>query len=98
MEFARQSLVQGLYSQRTQLMETQKKAELMLSELEARLASLHLPLEERVRAYETRIAELEQQLETRDDEMRHMIQATLQLVRERLEQEKANSPQADRFN
>lgn len=97
-EFAKQSLVQGLYSQRSKLLETQQKAQAELAELEARLASLHLPLQERIRAYETRIAELEKQLETRDEEMHNMIHATLLLVRDRLEEEKVQENLPGRFN
>lgn len=98
-EFAKQSLVQGLYSQRSTLVETQKRAQAELAELEARLASLHLPLQERIRAYETRIRDLEKELETRDEEMRNMIHATLLLIRERLEEEKAKDQgPASRFN
>jgi len=40
---AKQSLVQGLYSQRGKLLETQEQARRELAELEARLAALHLP-------------------------------------------------------
>jgi hypothetical protein len=97
-EFAKQSLVQGLYSQRNKMVETQKRAQAELAELEARLASLHLPLQERIRAYETRIAELEKQLETRDEAMRNMIHTSLLLVRERLADEKAKTPGPSRFN
>ena len=87
-EYAKQRLVQGLYSQRKELAETQQKAQQQLAELEARLAALHLPREQRITAYEQRIAELERDLETRDDEMREMVRATLLLVRERLEMTK----------
>jgi hypothetical protein len=97
-EFAKQSLVQGLYSQRSKLLDTQQKAQAELAELEARLASLHLPFQERIRAYEARIVELEKQLETRDEEIRNMTHATLLLVRERLEKEKAQEPIPGRFN
>jgi hypothetical protein len=84
-EYAKQRLVQGLYSQRKELAETQQKAQQQLAELEARLTALHLPQKERITAYEQRIAELERDLETRDDEMRELVRATLSLVRERLE-------------
>jgi len=97
-EFAKQSLVQGIYSQRSKLIEAQQKAQQELAVLEARLASLHLPLQERIRAYEARIAELEKQLETRDEEMREMIRATLLLVRERLEQERTGEFDVPRFS
>ena len=87
-EFAKEALVQGLYSQRNDLVEAQAKAKQTLAELEARLAELHLPAQERVRAYEERITELEKQLGSRDDEMRELTRATLLLVRQRLEQTK----------
>jgi hypothetical protein len=87
-EFAKQALVQGLYSQRQKLLETQKQAQAALSELELRLNELQLPVQERIQAYEKRVAELEKKLETRDDEMRELTQATLLLIRQKLEQEK----------
>jgi hypothetical protein len=97
-EFAKQRLVQGLYSQRNKLLDTEQKAQAELAELEARLTALHLPLQERIQAYETRIGELTRELETRDEEMRHLIHTTLLLVRERLEKEKAGDPSPSRFN
>jgi len=87
-EFAKQTLVQGLHSQRNALIETQEKARQALAELEQRLAELQLPISDRLRAYETRIAELEKELETRGQEMRELTQATLLLVREKLQQER----------
>jgi hypothetical protein len=87
-EFAKQSLVQGLYSQRQALIETQKKAQEELAELESKLGQLQLPLQDRIRAYEKRIEELEKQLESRDEEMHEITRITLQLVREKLEEEK----------
>jgi hypothetical protein len=93
-EFAKQSLVQGLYSQRNVLMETQRRAQDALAELELRLGELHLPVQERIQVYEKRITELEKELETRGDEMRELTRATLLLVREKLEQER----RTPRFN
>lgn len=87
-EFAKEALVQGLYHQRNALMETQKRAQEALMELENRLSDLHLPAHERIRAYERRIAELERELETRGEEMRELTKATLLLVRQKLEQER----------
>jgi len=95
-EFAKQSLVQGLYSQRKELADTQQEAQLQLAALEERLAALHLPLQQRIRAYEARIAELEKELDTRGDEVRELVQAALLLTRQRLEQAKEHS--ASRFN
>ena len=96
--FAKQSLVQGLYEQRNALLDTQRKAEQALIELEQRLAALHLPQQERICAYEDRIAELEKELETRDDEVRELTRATLLLVRRKLQEEKGLGRQRDQFN
>jgi hypothetical protein len=90
-EFAKEALVQGLYHQRNVLMETQLRAQQALAELESRLSGLHLPVHERIRAYEKRIAELEKELETRGEEMRELTRATLLLVKQKLEQEREGS-------
>ncbi|MFZ0828154.1 MAG: hypothetical protein WAO02_12085 [Verrucomicrobiia bacterium] len=97
-EFAKQSLVQGLYTQRNSLLETQQKAQLALADLESRLASLQLPLQERIRAYEKRIAELEKEVVTQGEEMRELTRATLMLVRKKLEDERASERPHSRFN
>src|SRR5436190_8913849 len=85
-DFAKQSLVQGLYSQRAALLEVHQKAQEELVALEARVVALHLP--ERIAAYEKRIAELEGELATRGDELRELTMATLHVLREKLEEEK----------
>jgi hypothetical protein len=97
-EFAKQSLVQGLYTQRNSLLETQRKAQLALAELESRLAGLQLPLQERIHAYEKRVAELEKEVETQGEEMRELTRATLMLVRKKLEDERENERTRGRFN
>jgi hypothetical protein len=97
-EFAKQSLVQGLYAQRNALIETQQKAQQALTQLESQLAALHLPFQERIRAYEKRIAELEKEVETQGEEMRELTRATLVLVRKKLEDEKGLGRAPSRFN
>jgi hypothetical protein len=94
-EFAKQSLVQGLYSQRKALLEAQQKAQQELAALESRLVALHLP--DRIQAYEKRIAELEKQLESRGDEVRELTSATLLLLRQKLEEERQLERKASRF-
>jgi len=94
-EFAKQSLVQGLYSQRKALLEAQQKAQQELVALENRLVALHLP--DRIQAYEQRIAELEKQLESRSDEVRELTSATLLLLRQKLEEERQLERKASRF-
>jgi concanavalin A-like lectin/glucanase superfamily protein len=95
-DFAKESLVQGLYSQRQALLKAQQSAQQELAELESRLSALHLP--DRVHAYQKRIAELEAKLETRDDEMRELTTATLLLLRQKLEEEKQHVHERSRFN
>jgi hypothetical protein len=97
-EFAKQSLVQGLYAQRNALIETQQVAQKALVELEARLATLQLSLPERIRAYEQRIGELEKEVETQGEEMRELTRATLVLVRKKLEDERERERTTSRFN
>ena len=97
-EFAKQSLVQGLYAQRNALIETQQKAQQALAELESRLTALQLPLHERIRAYEKRIAELEKEVETQGEEVRELTRATLTLVRKKLEDERKSESTQNRFN
>jgi hypothetical protein len=97
-EFAKQSLVQGLYAQRNALIETQQKAQQALTELESRLTALQLPLQERIRAYEKRIVELEKEVETQGEEVRELTRATLMLVRKKLEDERQIERAQNRFN
>lgn len=88
LDFAKQSLVQGLYTQRSALIETQQMAQKILEELEGRLAALQLPSPERIRAYEQRIAELEKIVATQGENVRELTRATMELVREKLESER----------
>ena len=94
--FAKESLVQGLYSQRNALLEMQQKAQWQLAELEARLGALCLP--ERIAGYEKRITELEKELETRGGEVRQLTDATLLLLRRKLAEERRLEGVKDRFN
>ena len=87
-EFAKQSLVQGLFAQRKALLEAQEEAQRSLVELEARLAALQLPLQERIRAYERRVAELEKEVATQGEGVRELTRATLSLVRRKLQDER----------
>ena len=97
-EFAKQSLVQGLYAQRNALLDRQQMAQQALAAFESRLAALQLPLQERIRAYEKRIAELEKEVETQGEEMRELTRATLTLVRKKLEDEQERERTQSRFN
>jgi hypothetical protein len=97
-EFAKQSLVQGLYAQRNALLETHQEAQLALAEMESRLVKIQAPLHERIRAYEQRIVELEKEVDTQGDEVRELTRATLGLVRKKLEDERERERLQSRFN
>jgi hypothetical protein len=97
-EFAKQSLVQGLYAQRNALLETHHEAQLALAEMESRLTKIQAPLHERIRVYEQRIVELEKEVEMQGDEVRELTRATLGLVRKKLEDERERERLQSRFN
>jgi hypothetical protein len=86
-EFVKQSLVQGLAAQRDALLAMQQQALQSLLEMETRLANLHAPLQERIRAYEHRIAELEKEISQQGAEMRELTRTILQLMRKKLDEE-----------
>lgn len=88
-QFLKQKLVRGLIFQRAHLLEAQKQAAADMAELEERLARIHAPLQDRLNAYEKRIADLESELVARGEENRELISATIQLARQKLEAEKS---------
>jgi hypothetical protein len=87
-------VVRGLIKQSTQLMDTQRAAELEVFELERRLRSINAPLEERLRAYESRIAELEKELAAKTHENRELLRVQIDLTRKKLETERSKEPLA----
>ncbi len=82
--FAKQRLVQGLYSQRKELADTQQKAAAEMSELEERLERIHAPLQDRLQAYEARINELEKELARKGEENRELIKAKIQVTQKQM--------------
>jgi hypothetical protein len=78
-------MVQQLLSNRRQLLNVQRQAEAEVEALEQRLESLKLPFQERIRAYEERIGELEKQLELKDDQNRELLRLTIASTRRKLE-------------
>jgi len=88
----KQRFVRGLVSERSQLLEAQKSAVAELTELERRLDELHTPLQERLRAYEKRIAELEKMLAAKGEENRELLRASIQITRRQLETTRSSNP------
>jgi len=82
-------LVQRLLSQRSQILTGQQKAEREVAELAARLEEVHAPLEDRLRAYEQRITELEAELEAKGEQNLDLIKAKIETTRKKLEGERS---------
>jgi hypothetical protein len=87
----KQKLVGGLVSQRGQLLEAQRSAAAEMAEMERRLNELHVPLQERLRAYESRIADLEKALAAKGEENRGLIKAKIGMMRKQLEAERSKN-------
>jgi hypothetical protein len=77
-------LVRRLLLQRTSLLESQHLAAAEMAALESRLEKVNAPLQERLRAYEERILELEKELAQKGAENRELIRFKIQLVRTQL--------------
>ena len=84
MHWMREKLVQGLFSQRAELLSSQQKAEAEMHSLEQRLEQLHTPLQERIGAYERRISDLEKDLAVKGEENRELIRAKITLAKQQL--------------
>lgn len=85
--------VASLAAQRTDMLEAQHAAAVEMAELEKRLNDLHAPLQDRLRAYEGRIVELEKALAAKGEENRELIRAKIELMRKQLEAERAKDVQ-----
>jgi hypothetical protein len=83
-----EKMTQKLISQREQLLDAHQSAAVEIAELEARLEKVHAPLQERLRVYEQRIAELEKDLMLKGEENRELIRAKIQIARKQLEIER----------
>jgi hypothetical protein len=83
--------VRKLARQREDLSESQRRAEQEIRGLTSRLSAMQVPLEERLKAYQVRIAELERELAIKGEENRELLRARLQAVRKQLTMEKGAS-------
>ena len=87
----KEKLVGSLVSQRGQMLEAQRSAAAEMAEMERRLNELHAPLQERLRAYESRIADLEKALVVKGEENRELIRAKIGMMRKQLETERSRN-------
>lgn len=87
-EWLKQKFVRGLFAERQQMLDAQRSAASELVEMEQRLDELHTPLQERLHAYEKRIAQLEKSLAAKGEENRELLKVRIQLTRQQLERER----------
>lgn len=83
-----QAFTRRLILDRQLLLEAQNKAAAEMAELEARLEKVHAPLQDRLVAYERRIAELEKELAARGEENRELLKAQIEFMRKQLESQR----------
>lgn len=74
-------LVQGLMSQRANLLQTQHAASAQITDLEERLIRIQGQLQQRMTAYERRIVELEKEIAAKEKENRELLQAHERVMR-----------------
>jgi hypothetical protein len=87
----KEAVVQELAAQRRELLRVQEIAALELAAMIHRLDSLQAPLQERLRAYETRIQELEKEVAARTEEARELLKLKIELLRRQLETERSRN-------
>lgn len=86
-----QAFTRRLVLERRLLLEAQKMATAEMAQLETRLEKIHAPLQDRLTAYERRIAELEKELANRDEENRALLKAQIEFMRKQLESQREKS-------
>jgi hypothetical protein len=88
-EILKEAVVQGLATQRAELLQSQRIAAAEINELVQRLDELKAPMQERLRSYEGRIVELEKDLAERNEENRELLKMKIEMIRRQLETERA---------
>jgi membrane-associated HD superfamily phosphohydrolase len=90
-QILKEAVVQGLATQRSELLQAQRAAATEISELVQRLDELKAPMQERLRSYEERIVELEKDLAERNEENRELLKMKIEMIRNQLETERARN-------
>jgi Glu-tRNA(Gln) amidotransferase subunit E-like FAD-binding protein len=90
-EALKDAVVQELAGQRRELLAAQQAAAAELTELARKLEAVQTPMLERLRAYETRIQELEKMLSEQTEENRELLKLKIEMLRNQIEAERGNS-------
>ncbi len=87
----KETVVQELAAQRRELLKVQEEAALEIAGMIRRLDSVQAPMQERLRAYEARIQELEKELTALNEENRELLKLKIDMIRRQLEAERVNN-------
>jgi hypothetical protein len=87
----KEALVQELAIQRKELLQAQQIAIAEIAQLAHHLDELKVPMQERLRSYETRILELEKELAARSEENRELLKLKIEMVRHQIEIERTRN-------
>jgi hypothetical protein len=88
----KEAVVQGLAAQRAELIHMQRLAAAEIAELVHRLDQLQTPMQERLRAYQDRIQELQKELAVRTEENRELLKMKIEMMRQQIEAEQGQQP------
>ena len=78
----RDTLFRGVASQRTRLLQMQQAGALQLADLERRMARIQMQLQNRLTAYEHRIAELEKEVSAKEQANRELLATRDQMMQQ----------------
>jgi len=87
----KETVVQELAAQRRELLKAQEEAALEIAAIVHRLDAVQAPMQERLRAYEGRIQELEKELSALNEENRELLKLKIDLIRRQLEVERVTN-------
>ena len=87
----RDKLMQRLFSQRTDLLATQRTAATHAAEMEEQLSRIQTQMQNRFDSYQQRIAELEKELAVTEGEKRDLLRAKIVLARQEYDEERERS-------
>ena len=85
------TVVQELAAQRRELLKAQEEAALEIAAIVHRLDAVQAPMQERLRAYEARIQELEKDLSALNEENRELLKLKIDMIRRQLEVERVTN-------
>ena len=87
----KETVVQELATQRRELLKAQEEAALEIAAMIRRLDAVQAPMQERLRAYEARILELEKELSVLNEENRELLKLKIDMIRRQLEVERVHN-------